>query len=149
MLTGGTGAGNGVSKIQSTGERKRTYQIVVGPLADIGGLHAQVLEGLGRRVNDLIVELAFDLVARKAGVPPEDAVDELSQGLQDRLGQVDVPALLVDFAIDQLGDLGHRVLAGAVQFEGLAGRAVVVEHALEGLADFVDLHLIRIWQSIS
>ncbi len=111
-----------------------THQVVISPLADVGGLDAQVLERLGGLVDDLVVELALDLVGRH-DVPPEEAVEQAGGGLQDALGDVDVAAALEDFAVDQLGDLGCRVVLGAVQFEGLRGRLVVVEHLLERLTD--------------
>lgn len=38
---------------------------------------------------------------------------------------------LEDFALDELLDLGHRVLLGAVELVGLASGAVVLQHLLK------------------
>jgi hypothetical protein len=113
---------------------------MIGPLADVAGLDAQVLERLGRLVDDLVVELTLDLVGRH-DVPPEQAIEQAGDGLQDPLGHVDVPAPLEDFPVDQLGDLGRRVVLGAVQLKGLGRRLVVVQDLLERLTDVDDLFL--------
>lgn len=130
----------GVSHDDAQASRNRTvtYQVVIGPLADVARLHAQVLERLGGLVNDLVVELALDLVGGH-DVPPDEAVEQPGGRLQERLGHVDVPAPLVDFAVDQLGDLGRRVVLGAEQLIGLGRRVVVVQHLLERLTDVDDL----------
>lgn len=125
---------------QARGMEIDAYQVMIGPLADVAGLDAQVLERLGRLVNDLVVELALDLVGRH-DVPPEQAVEQAGGRLQDPLGHVDVAAALEDFPVDQLGDLGRRVVLGAVQLEGLGRRLIVVQNLLKRLTDVDDLFL--------
>jgi hypothetical protein len=106
-----------------------------GQVGQIGSLlHAQVLEGLGFWVDHLVDELTLDLVGRQ-GVPPQVLVDVVSEGLEEGLGDVDVAALLDDFAVDQLGNLGSGVVLGAVQLVCLTRGAVVMQHALEGGTD--------------
>lgn len=110
-------------------------QVVEGQVGQIGGLlHAEVLEGLGCRVDDLVDELALHLVGGQS-VPPQGLVDVVGEGLEKSLGDVDVTALLDDFTVDQLGDLGGGVVLGTVQLEGLAGGAVIVQHALQSGTD--------------
>lgn len=132
---------SGRQPAQEKGVRKSTYQVMVGPLADLAGLHTKVLERLGRLVNDLIVELALNLVGRH-NVPPEEAVQETGGRLQERLGEVDVPALLENLPVDQLGNLGCRVVRRAVQLIRLCRRAVVEQHLFQCLADINDLQTI-------
>ena len=106
-----------------------------GQVGQIGSLlHTQVFEGLGFWVDHLVDELALDLVGRQ-GVPPQVLVDVVGEGLEEGLGDVDVAALLDDFAVDQLGNLGGGVVLGAVKLVGLTGGAVVVQHALERATD--------------
>jgi len=128
----------GQPHLSEHGDGVDAYQVMISPLADVAGLDAQVLERLGRLVNDLVVELALDLVGRH-DVPPKQAVDQTSSRLQDALGHVNVAAPLEDFAVDQLGDLGRRVVLGAVQLKGLGRRLVVVQDLLERLTDIDDL----------
>lgn len=110
-------------------------QVVEGQVGQIGGLlHAEVLEGLGCRVDDLVDELALHLVGGQS-VPPQGLIDVVGEGLEKSLGDVDVTALLDDFTVDQLGDLGGGVVLGTVQLEGLAGSAVIVQHALQSGTD--------------
>lgn len=96
--------------------------------------HAQVLEGLGLRVDHLVVVLALHLVGGH-GVPPEELVEVVGGGLEDGLGHVDAAAVLDDFPIDELGNLGRGVVLGTVEFEGLADGGVVVQHLLHRTGD--------------
>lgn len=106
-----------------------------GQVGQIGGLvHTEVLEGLGGRVNHLVNELALHLVGGQ-GVPPQELVGVVREGLEESLGDVDVTALLDDFTVDQLGDFGGGVVLGAVQLEGLAGGAVIMQHSLQSGTD--------------
>ena len=112
-----------------------SLQVVEGQIGQIGGLlHAEVLEGLSLRVDDLVNELALDLVGGQS-VPPKVLVDVVGEGLEKGLGDVDVAALLDDFAVDELGNLGCGVVLGSVKLECLTGSAVIVQHALEGGTD--------------
>lgn len=99
-------------------------------ISDVTRLNVEILECLGRRVNDLVVELALNLVGRH-GVPPQEAVQNASQRLENSLGKIDVTALLVNLSIDHNGDLCQAVLLGAVELEGLTSRRVIVKHLLE------------------
>lgn len=112
----------------------RAYKVVVGEVCDVSGLNTKILEGLGLGVNDLVHELALDLVGRES-VPPERIVKHTSNRLEESLGDVQVSALLEDFLINKFGDLPHGVLLRSIQFEGLSGSAVVVEHLLQCRAD--------------
>lgn len=107
-----------------------TYQVVVGEVGDIDGLHAEILERLGLRVNDLVHELTLNLIGGQ-GVPPEGLVQDTSDGLENGLGNVDVSTLLEDFLVHKLSDLGHAVLLRSVQLVGLASSGVVVKQLLE------------------
>lgn len=123
-------------------------QVVEGQVGQIGGLlHAQVLEGLGIRVDDLVEELALHLIGGQ-GVPPQELVDVVGEGLEEGLGDVNVTALLDDFTVDQLGDLGGGVVLGAVQLEGLTGGAVVVQHALQSGTDINGLDRVSSMQLV-
>lgn len=123
-------------------------QVVEGQVGQIGGLlHAEVLEGLGCRVDDLVDELALHLVGGQS-VPPQGLVDVVGEGLEKSLGDVDVTALLDDFTVDQLGDLGGGVVLGAVQLEGLAGGAVIVQHALQSGTDINGLDRVSLMQFV-
>ena len=115
-----------------------TYQIVIGKVLDITRGDAKILEGLGRLVDDLVVELPLDLVGRHHG-PPDRLVHNPGHGLQDRLGDIDVPPLLEDFAVDHLGDLLGGVVRGSVELICLRRRRVVKEDGLESLTDIIDL----------
>lgn len=123
-------------------------QVVEGQVGQIGGLlHAQVLEGLGCRVNHLVHELALHLIGGQ-GVPPQELVHVVGEGLEDGLGDVDVTALLDDFTVDQLGDLGGGVVLGTVQLEGLAGGAVIVQHTLQSGTDIDGLDRVSSMQLV-
>ena len=113
---------------------------MIGELANVTRGNSEILEGLGRGVNDLVVELALDLLARNIGGPPEHLVENSSEGLQDSLGKVDVPPLFVDLLVDQLGNLSHGVKLRSVKLERLRGSAVVERDLLEGLADVNDVN---------
>lgn len=121
----------------------RTYQVVVGQVGQLIRLNAQVLEGLGSRVDLLVHELPLHLVGGHGG-PPDELVQVVGQGLQGALGDVDVAAVLDDFAVDQLGNLGGRVVLGAVKLIGLTGGRVVVEHELEGSTDVDGLYSVSV-----
>ena len=113
------------------------YQVVegqVGQIGQIGLRNAEVLEGLRCGVDHLVDELTLNLIGRH-GVPPEELVEVVSQGLQDGLGEVDVAALLDDFTVNQLGDLRSRVVLGTVQLVSLTGGGVVVQHSLKTLTN--------------
>lgn len=114
--------------------KTNTHKVCVSEVGNVTRHKVQVLEGLGVLVDELIVELALDLVGGADG-PPESLVQHAEHGLDHRLGHVDVAAGLHDFLVDQRGDLLHAVLLGAVELEGLAGGAVVVADDLEGFAD--------------
>jgi len=111
--------------------------------ADITSLDAKVLEGLGGLINELVVELPLNLVGRHDG-PPQRLVDKSGNRLENLLGHVDVPALLHDFPVDHLGDLGSRVLLGAVELIRLRGSAVVQANLLERLTNIDNLQSCQI-----
>ena len=113
------------------------YQVVegqVGQIGQIGLRNAEVLEGLRCGVDHLVDELTLNLIGGH-GVPPEELVEVVSQGLQDGLGEVDVAALLDDFTVNQLGDLRSRVVLRTVQLVSLTGGGVVVQHSLKTLTN--------------
>lgn len=114
------------------------YQVLVGEVGDVARLDAEVLEGLRVLVNDLVVELALNLVGGAEG-PPQSPVQDTKKGLHHGFGQVDVTALLDDLTVDKLRNLLHAVLLGAVELEGLAGGRVVVADLLECLTDVDDV----------
>lgn len=99
-------------------------------VGNVTRLDVKVLEGLGRGVNDLIVELTLNLIGRH-GVPPEEAVQDASQRLENSLGKINVATLLVDLPVDHDGDLRQAVLLGTVQLKCLTCRRVIVQHLLE------------------
>lgn len=98
----------------------RIYQVMVGEVSNVTGLNAQIPESLGLRVDVLVQELTLYLIGSD-GSEIEELVEQLGDGFQDSLGDVDVAALLVDFLVNHLGDLTHAVLLGAVELEGLSG----------------------------
>lgn len=100
----------------------------------INRLNAQVLEGLSIRVDHLVNELPLNLVRRDNG-PPEQLVQVVRNRLQDRLGNVDVTAVLDDFTVNQLGNFGSRVVLGTVKFESLTSSGVIVKHTLQSIAN--------------
>lgn len=115
--------------------RIETYQVVEGQVGQVGRLvHTQILEGLGRGVDLLVMEFPLDLIGRR-GVPPQVLVKVVGEGLQNRLGEVEVAALLDNLTVHQLGDLGSRVVLGAVELVGLTNRALVVQHQLQSSAN--------------
>lgn len=59
----------------------------------------------------------------------------MGEGLHDGLWHVHVAAVLDNFLVHQLRDLGGRVVLGAVELERLTDGAVIVQHSLEGSAD--------------
>ena len=58
---------------------------------------------------------------------------------------------LDDFTVYKLGDLGSRVVLGAVEFEGLTSSGVVVQHTFKGSTNVngLDKDVSNILQSIS
>lgn len=104
---------------------------MVGEVRNVARLDAQVPEGLGFGVNDLVHELALDLVGRES-VPPQCTVKKAGHGLQDSLGYVDMASLLENLLIHKGGDLGQRILLGTVQLVRLANRRLVVQHLFQG-----------------
>lgn len=127
----------------------KTYHVVVCELADVTRLDTKVLERLGVLIDDLVNVLHLDLLFRD-NWPPQQLVQDDSNRLQDLPGHVDVLALVEDFSVDHLGNLGSRVFLGAVQLVGLRSRVVVVEHQFKSMADIdrVDgpvplLHVVR------
>jgi hypothetical protein len=76
-------------------------------------------------------------------VPPKILVEVEGQGLEELLGNVDAGTLLDDLGVDKLGDLGTRVLLGAVELVGLANGAVVVQHALQSASDIGSLGVVN------
>ena len=40
-----------------------------------------------------------------------------------------------DFAVDEAGDLGHGIVCWTVQFVGLGGCIVILEHVFKSLTD--------------
>lgn len=132
LLTGLTLCGGRKVVVGSTAV---TLQVVEGQVGQIGSLlHAQILEGLGCGVDFLVEELALDLV-RGHGVPPDVLVEVVGERLEDGLGDVDVTALLDNFAVDELGNLGGRVVLGSVKLVCLTGGGIVVQHALQSGSD--------------
>lgn len=109
--------------------------------AELDRLNVEVLERLGVGVDHLVDELTLHLVGGDGG-PPEELVQVVRQRLEDGLGHVDVTAVLDDFAVDQLGNLGGGVVLGAVQLEGLTDGAVVVQHALQSSTDINGLSML-------
>lgn len=115
-------------------EETKTHKVCVCEVGNVARLKTEVLESLCVLVNDLVVELALDLVGG-AQRPPEGLVEHAHHGLDHRLRQVDVAAGLHDFLVDHLRDLLHAVLLGSVKLEGLAGGRVVVADHFESLTD--------------
>lgn len=109
-----------------------------GQSAEVDRLNVEILERLGVGVDHLVDELTLHLVGGDGG-PPEVLVQVVSQRLEDGLGHVDVTAVLDNFAVDQLGNLGGGVVLGTVQLEGLTDGAVVVQHALQSSTDINSL----------
>lgn len=53
-------------------------------------------------------------------------------------------AMLDDFFVDKLGDLGHGVVCGAVEFVGFGGGRVVFDHLIESFANVDSLEVLLI-----
>jgi hypothetical protein len=94
-------------------------------VANFSRLNAKVLEGLRRRVDLLVDEFPFNLVRRESR-PPDELVQVVSSRLEKYFGNVDVAALLNDFTVDKLSNLGRRILLRTIQLEGLRSSVVVV-----------------------
>lgn len=116
-----------------------TYQVVVGEVGNVARFDTKVLECLGLRIDDLINELALDLIGRQR-VPPKSLVKHTGDGLENSLWNVEMSPLLKDFLVYHLGDLCHAILLGTVELKGLAGSRVVVQHLLKCHTDINGLH---------
>lgn len=110
------------------------YQVVIGEVGNVTRLNAEVLEGLGFRIDDLIHEFSLDLICRHC-VPPESLVENLSNGLQHRLGDIEMSALLEDFLVNKVCNLSHAVLLRSVELKGLSSGGVIIEHLLKSGTD--------------
>lgn len=124
---------------QGGGGLDRVLQVeVTSPVSDVlddevlklGGLDAEVVEGCGILVNDLVQKHALDLVRSKSG--PVDELGELGKLDVEQLGEVDDLLLVGGGAGDDGLDVGHGVFLGAKELVGLAGGGVVVANLLEG-----------------
>lgn len=111
---------------------------MVSEVADVTRGNAKVLERLGRLIDDLVVELTFNLVGGHDG-PPQQTVEQTSHRLEDGLRDVDMSPLLVYFTVNKFRDLRGGVFLGTVQFIGLSGGVVIVEHKLQRLTYINDL----------
>ena len=107
---------------------------MVGEVSNVCWLDAEVLEGLGRRIDDLVVELALNLIGRHDG-PPKSLVQDTGNGLEKHLGHIDVAPPLVDFAVNHLRDFSGSVGLGTVKLKSLGSSVVVEEHLLKSLAN--------------
>ena len=121
-----------IPKSHSTPKEKKTrnlktYQVMKRKTAQLRRLDAQIPKRLGARVNDLIDELALNLIWGES-VPPENLVQHVRHGLEHDLWYVEMASLLDDFAVDELGDFGGGVVYGAVELVGLLGGGVVFDH---------------------
>ena len=97
-------------------------------------LDAEILERLRPRVDHLVQKLLLDLICGNRDAEPE-FVEVVGEELVNWFGQIDVATLLEDLAVDEFRDLGHGILCGTVEFEGLARRGVVEGDLFQGLAD--------------
>lgn len=118
---------------------------MVGEVGDICRLEAEVLEGLGLRIDDLVVELTLNLIGRHDG-PPKGLVQDTGDRLEDLLGHIHVAPPLVDFAVNHLGDLSGSVGLGTVELKSLRSSVVVPEHLFKSLANIN--HLKRLSDAI-
>lgn len=109
-------------------------QVLIRQVPELGRFHVEVSERLRAAVDDLVQTLLLHLVGAQDR-PPDHLVQVVQHGLEQPLRQVDVSALLDDFSIHDLGDLGHAVVRGTVELERLSGGGVVVADALESLAN--------------
>ena len=107
-----------------------TYQVMESHVSKLSWLNAKVLEGLCVWIDDLVQELTLDLVTRK-NWPPKSLVKEGGSWLKDSLWHVDVSAVLVDFLVNQLSNLGCGVILWAVKLVCLGSSAVILNHLLQ------------------
>lgn len=107
---------------------------MVGVLADVLRLHAQILERLGLGVNDLVVHFTVQLL-RRHRLPVEELVEDLVDRLQDMRRDVDVSALLEDFAINKSGNFSRRVVLGAIKLIRLASRGIIEANDFKSATD--------------
>lgn len=103
-------------------------------VSEISRLDAQVLEGLCCGIDGLVEELAGDRVLAHGSVPQELVHQGCNRG-HDLRRDVDVTSALQDFTLNELLDLCHLVLLGAVKLVCLTGSGVIVAHLLKSLAD--------------
>lgn len=108
-------------------------------VSKVSWLDAEVLEGLRIWIDDLIQELTLNLVTGKDR-PPKSLVKESGSWLEDSLWHVDVSAVLVDFLVDQLSDLGCGIVLWSVELVCLRGSVVVLEHFLQSVSDINGMH---------
>ena len=113
--------------------RISSYQVMICKTTQLRWLNSQILEGLRRRINFLIDKFSFHTIGTHL-CPPKAFVDEICNWFQDPFGNIDVPPMLDDFAVYELGDFGHGVVRWAVELVGLGGGVIVMEHDFEGLA---------------
>lgn len=97
----------------------------------------QISKCLGRRIDLLVEELPLNLVWRNRG--PPDIVQSLCYSLQDGLRQINVVARRDSVTVNDISDITHCELIGAVELEGLAGGSVVVGDGLKTFADVDNL----------
>lgn len=115
-----------------------TYQVVEGEVAEISRLDAEVLEGLSGGINLLVNEFPLDLIRRES-VPPEEPIEPVGGRLQNGLRDVDVTAVLDDLTVHELSDLSCGVVLRTVKLEGRRGGRVIVQHALQSVANIDSL----------
>ena len=113
---------------------RETYQIVESQVSKVSWLNAEVLEGLCVWIDDLVQELTLNLVTRK-NWPPKSLVEEGGSWLKNSLWHVDVSAVLVDFLVNQLSNLGCGVVLWAVKLVCLGSSAVILNHLLQSSSD--------------
>lgn len=76
-------------------------------------------------------------------MPPESLVEQVRSRLGDELGDVQRGAVLDDFPVDKLSNLGHGIVGRAVKLIGLADTALIVQHQLKGVSNLRGLG--RVW----
>jgi hypothetical protein len=101
--------------------------------AGISWLDIEVLEGFRCRVNLLINKFSFDFVGR-GDRPPECLVEDAGHWLEDELRDIDMSAMLDNFPIHQLSNLCCGIILWAVEFVGLRGGIIILEHFFKALA---------------
>lgn len=74
-------------------------EVVESQLSQIPGFDAEIFEGFGGFVNDLIQTFLLEFISA-ANRPPDKLVKIMQSWSQDGLWQVDVSSLVNDFAVD-------------------------------------------------